>query len=167
MRRLSASLGSALFLVVAPGSVAVLIPWWISGWSFGPPFFGFLPVRGLGLLLLAAGVFVLLDSFIRFALEGLGTPAPIAPPGRLVVSGLYRHVRNPMYAAVLALIFGQALFLGSLDLLLYGAVVWGCVHAFVVGYEEPTLRGKFGAEYDEFQKHVPRWLPRARPWRPT
>jgi protein-S-isoprenylcysteine O-methyltransferase Ste14 len=165
VRRLAASLGSLIFLVVAPGTVAALIPWWISRWSFGPPLFGFLPMRGLGLVLIAAGVFVLLDSFIRFALQGLGTPAPIAPPGRLVVSGLYRHVRNPMYVAVLALIFGQAFFFGDVSLVVYGAFVWACFHVFVLTYEEPTLRAKFGVEYEELCEQVPRWLPRVRGWR--
>jgi protein-S-isoprenylcysteine O-methyltransferase Ste14 len=165
VHRRTASWGSALFFVVAPGSIAALVPWWLSGWAFQPPFFGFMATRALGLVLIAAGVFVLLDSFIRFALEGLGTPAPIAAPERLVVTGLYRHVRNPMYVAVLAVIFGQAFFFGNLDLLLYGVVVWTAFHFFVLVYEEPTLQSRFGPEYDELSKHVPRWLPRFRPWR--
>ncbi len=164
MRRVSASLGSLLFLVVAPGTIAVLIPWRLSRWMFGPPFFGWMPARAVGLMLVAAGVFVLLDSFIRFALEGLGTPAPIAPPGTLVVSGLYRHVRNPIYVALIAIVFGQAFFFGDVDLLVYGVVLWAAFYVFVLAYEEPTLGSKFGAEYQEYCRNVPRWLPRFRPW---
>jgi protein-S-isoprenylcysteine O-methyltransferase Ste14 len=83
----------------------------------------------------------------------------------LVVTGLYRYVRNPMYVAVLGLILGQALFLGNVRVLEYGLVVWVAFHVFVCLYEEPTLRRTFGAEYEEFCASVPRWVPRLRPWR--
>jgi protein-S-isoprenylcysteine O-methyltransferase Ste14 len=109
------------------------------------------------------GILVLLDSFARFALQGLGTPAPVAPPRRLVATGLYRTVRNPMYVAVVSAIVGQALFFGSLQLLAYGALVAVIVHLFVVAYEEPKLRATFGEEYEVFCADVPRWLPRLRP----
>ena len=81
-----------------------------------------------------------MDSFARFALEGLGTPAPIAPTQRLVVTGLYRYVRNPIYIAVVAVIFVQALLFGDWRLLWYGALLWLAFHLFVVMYEEPTLK---------------------------
>jgi protein-S-isoprenylcysteine O-methyltransferase Ste14 len=110
--------------------------------------------------MIVAGLPVLLDSFGRFALQGLGTPAPIAPPERLVVTGLYRYVRNPMYVAVALLIFGQGLFFGSPGLLEYGVVVSLGFFAFVVFYEEPALRRKFGEEYEQFCDVVPRWVPR-------
>src|SRR5215470_17865681 len=150
MRRLTASLGSAIFLVAAPGTVAVYVPWYLSRWAFGPPFFGSMLTRALGLVLVAGGVFVLLDSFIRFALQGLGTPAPIAPPTRLVVTGLYRHVRNPMYVAVTAVVIGEALFLGSRDVLWYAAVLWLLFHGWVLLYEEPGLRRRFGESYRDY-----------------
>ena len=108
---------------------------------------------------------MLLESFARFAFEGLGTPAPVFPTRRLIVTGLYRHVRNPMYVAVVSLILGQALLFGNLFLLIYGAVVWACFHAFVLGYEEPRLTALYGSEYEQFRANVPRWLPRFRPWR--
>ena len=111
------------------------------------------------------GLAVLLDSFARFALRGLGTPAPVLPPSRLVVTGLYRHVRNPMYVAVVSLIVGQGLVLGDPRVIGYGACVWLAFHLFVLGYEEPTLRRTFGAEYERFCANVPRWIPRLRPWR--
>lgn len=150
--------GSLLFLVVAPGTVAGLIPWWITRWRFEAPLLGWTG-RIVGGFLVAAGVSVLLDSFARFALVGRGTPAPIAPTERLVVSGLYRHVRNPMYLAVLSIIFGQALLFGSTTLLWYGAAFLLLVHAFVVLYEEPSLRRRYGAEYERYCEALQRWWP--------
>ena len=166
MKRVSAILGSAIFLVVAPGTVAVYIPWAVCHWRFAPPLLGFFPLRIIGALMIMAGLPVLLDSFSRFAIQGLGTPAPVAPPQHLVVTGLYRYVRNPMYVAVLLLIFGQGLLFGSLDVLEYGLVVWLGFFAFVIFYEEPALRLKFGKEYEEFSAHVPRWIPRLKPLEP-
>jgi len=154
-----------LFLLLAPGTVAALVPWWISRWRTLPPFFGFTAVRLVGVVLIVAGIPVVLDSFARFALEGMGTPAPVAPPQRLVVGGLYRYVRNPMYVGVLAVILGQGLLLGDARVLSYGAVVWLSFHLFVLGYEEPALRRKFGADYLNFCANVPRWIPRLKPWR--
>ena len=101
-----AMLGSALFFVAAPGVLAGLIPWWITHWEFLPPFFGLRAIRGVEILLIVAGLPGLVDSFARFALQGLGTPAPIAPTQNLVVTGLYRYVRNPIYVAVVAVILG-------------------------------------------------------------
>jgi protein-S-isoprenylcysteine O-methyltransferase Ste14 len=166
--RALAAAASALFLVLAPGTVAGYVPWRISRWRVGYPGDGtaFLPLRVLGALLIAAGLGVLLDSFARFALQGVGTPAPPLPTRHLVVSGLYRHVRNPMYVAVAALILGQGAFFGSLGVVEYGALVWVCFHVFVLAYEEPTLRRQFGDEYEAFRAHVPRWLPRLTPWHP-
>ena len=165
MHRAAAIVGSVLFLVVAPGTLVVLIPFWISGWLVAPPLLGFVGFRVLGVLLMAAGLPVLLDSFARFALKGLGTPAPIAPPERLVVTGLYRRVRNPIYVAVTSLIVGQALFFGDVRLLEYGLGVWAFFHFCVLALEEPGLRAKFGAEYLDFCAHVRRWIPRFKPWR--
>ncbi|HEY6250813.1 MAG TPA: isoprenylcysteine carboxylmethyltransferase family protein [Candidatus Angelobacter sp.] len=165
MRRIAAILGSLIFLVIAPGTVAVYVPWRISHWRFEPPLLGFSAFRIIGWILIAAGLPLLLDSFARFAIQGLGTPAPIAPPQHLVVTGLYRYVRNPMYVAVLSLIFGQGLLFGSVRVLEYGIAVWLGFFLFVVLYEEPTLRSKFGEEYREFCAHVPRWIPRLKPWK--
>jgi protein-S-isoprenylcysteine O-methyltransferase Ste14 len=164
MRRLSAVLGSALFLVTAPGTVAGFVPWWLSRWSFQTPWPWWFPVRFGGAFLIVAALPVLLDSFARFALEGLGTPAPVFPTKHLVVQGLYRYVRNPMYVAVAALILGQGLLFGNLPVLEYGAAVWLAFHVFVLAYEEPTLRATFPEEYARFCAHVPRWIPRLRPW---
>jgi protein-S-isoprenylcysteine O-methyltransferase Ste14 len=151
-----------LFLVVAPGVVAGLIPWWLTGWEAGTTW---PPLQLLGALLLVVGVIVLLHAFVRFVVEGIGTPAPIAPTQRLVVGGLYRHVRNPMYLAVGATILGQALLLGRPILLLYAAAFAAVVFPFVRLYEEPTLARQFGAQYEAYNRAVPGWWPRLRPWR--
>ena len=151
-----------MFLVVAPGVVAGLIPWWLTGWEAGTTW---PPLQLLGALLLVAGVIVLVNAFVRFVVEGIGTPAPIAPTQRLVVGGLYRHVRNPMYLAVGATIVGQGLLIGRPILLLYAAVFAVVVLAFVRGYEEPTLARQFGAEYEDYRRAVPGWWPRRQPWR--
>jgi protein-S-isoprenylcysteine O-methyltransferase Ste14 len=157
---LQAALGSLLFLLVAPGVVAGLIPWWLTRWEVEEPFPLWAPLRVVGALLIAAGVLALLDSFRRFVVEGLGTPAPVAPTEELVVGGLYRYVRNPMYVAVTATIFGQALLLGQLVLFAYGAVFVAVVAAFVHWYEEPTLARTYGEQYDEYRRSVPGWIPR-------
>jgi protein-S-isoprenylcysteine O-methyltransferase Ste14 len=159
-----ALVGSLAFLVLAPGTVAGLVPFLLSRWRAGPPLLGLAVVPWIGGALVAGGLAVLLDSFARFALRGLGTPAPVAPPTRLVVTGLYRHVRNPMYVAILAVVGGQALLLTDLGVAVWGALLWLAFHLFVVGYEEPALRSRFGAEYDRFREGVPRWIPRARGW---
>jgi protein-S-isoprenylcysteine O-methyltransferase Ste14 len=164
---MTAILGSALFFVVVPFTLAGLIPWWMTRWEVAPAFFGLEASRWAGVLLIAAGVPGLVDSFARFALQGLGTPAPVAPTQNLVVTGLYRYVRNPMYVSVLAAILGQALVLADPRLILYGGLFWFTCHLFVVAYEEPTLDQTFGAEYQAFRANVPRWMPRLTPWHPA
>ena len=165
MQRTTAVLGSALFFVAAPCVVAGLIPWWLSR-ELWPPFLSLELTRAVGAVLIVAGLPGILDSFARFAREGLGTPAPIAPTRHLVVSGLYRYVRNPMYVGVVAVIAGQAILFADWRVLLYAALVWLACHLFVVAYEEPTLSRTFGAEYEAFRAHVPRWIPQPKPWRP-
>lgn len=165
MRKWLAALGSAVFFVLAPGIVAGFAPWWISGRGMDRGSLGW-PLQSLGVTLIAAGALVLLDSFARFAWQGLGTPAPVFPTLHLVVTGLYRYVRNPMYVAVVAVILGQSLLFGNVRVLGYGAIVWLVFHLFVLAYEEPTLRAKYGNEYQLFCSNVPRWIPRLSPWRP-
>jgi protein-S-isoprenylcysteine O-methyltransferase Ste14 len=157
--------GSALFLIIAPGVLAGIIPWWMTRWEAQPPLLGWTWTRGIGFVLIAAGLPILLDSFRRFAVEGLGTPAPIAPPQHLVVRGAYRHVRNPMYVAVVSLVLGQAIVFANVALLIYGAGLALAFHLFVLVYEEPVLRSTFGAEYTAYRGNVRRWWPRLRPWR--
>ena len=116
--------------------------------------------------MIAAGVAVLLEAFIRFVVEGIGTPAPVAPTERLVVGGAYRYVRNPMYLAVGSVIVGQALLLGQVALLFYAAGFSLVVAAFVHGYEERALSRRFGAQYEAYRRAVPAWRPRRTPWEP-
>jgi protein-S-isoprenylcysteine O-methyltransferase Ste14 len=164
VRKGDAALGSVFFLVVAPGTTAVLIPWLLTGWRGRVP--ALQPaIRLAGLVLIVGGAVVLLSAFARFVIEGGGTPAPVAPTQELVVGGLYRHVRNPMYLAVAATIIGQALLLGRLELLAYAAVFLAATAAFARWYEEPTLRLQYGAAYDRYRRAVPGWWPRLRPWK--
>lgn len=165
MRKVLAIIGSAVFLVIAPGFVAGVVPWWISRWRVAAPYFGMPLFRFVGGMLITLGSLGLLDSFVRFALQGMGTPAPVFPTRHLVVTGLYRYVRNPMYVAVAITILGQGLILGNVTLLEYGGIVWLLFHVFVLVYEEPTLMASFGSEYKSFCAGVPRWIPHLAPWR--
>jgi protein-S-isoprenylcysteine O-methyltransferase Ste14 len=165
MRCVLAILGTGVFLLLAPGFFVGVVPWWISRWHFNAPFLGFTPFRVAGVLLTAAGLPILLESFGRFALQGIGTPAPVFPTRHLVVKGFYRFVRNPMYIAVVAMIMGQGLLLGNIRVVEYSMLGWLVTHLFVLTYEEPTLRKTFGSEYEAFCAHVPRWIPRLTPWR--
>jgi protein-S-isoprenylcysteine O-methyltransferase Ste14 len=152
------------FFLVAPGVVAFLVPYLLAqgtgeAWRLDPPV-----VQWAGLALGVAGTVALIECFARFAVKGVGTPAPIAPTEHLVVTGLYRHVRNPMYVAVLAIILAQGMWFASTAVLIYAGIVWAAVTAFVVLYEEPTLAGTFGEEYAVYRTHVRRWIPRVAPW---
>jgi protein-S-isoprenylcysteine O-methyltransferase Ste14 len=161
MTRARAAAGSLVFLVVAPGVTAGLVPWLLTDWdSTDPP----LALAILGGGLIAAGVAALVHAFARFAIEGIGTPAPVAPPEHLVVGGLYRHLRNPMYVAVAATIIGQAALLGRPALLLYALLFMVAVATFVRVYEEPVLTERFGSEYEAYRAAVPAWRPRLHPW---
>jgi protein-S-isoprenylcysteine O-methyltransferase Ste14 len=158
--RLRAAAGTAAFLVLAPGAVVGVLPWLITGWRaahWGPA------AAAAGVLLIAAGCGSLLYAFGQFVLEGLGTPAPSAPTEQLVVRGLYRYVRNPMYLAVLAAVAGQALLLGRPVLFGYGAAVAVAVGCFVHWYEEPGLTRRYGDEYLGYRQQVRGWIP-AWPW---
>ena len=163
MRIPTAAAGSALFFAIAPGVVAGLVPWWLTGWRVRGPLAHWAPVRVAGVIMLTAGAVVLAQAFVRFVAEGRGTPAPVAPTQRLVTGGLYRHVRNPMYVAVVAVITGQALALGQPVLLGYATAVWITVASFVRWYEEPALARQFGAQYEAYRRSVRAWWPRIRP----
>jgi protein-S-isoprenylcysteine O-methyltransferase Ste14 len=163
MSRARPLIGTFVFLVVAPGVAAGLVPWLITDWEAHA---WWAPVRVIGWAMIAAGLTVLLEAFARFAIEGIGTPAPVAPTQRLVVGGAYRYVRNPMYIAVTALIVGQALALGQPALLAYALAFAVAVAAFVYGYEQPTLARTFGAEYEAYRRAVPAWWPRLTAWTP-
>jgi protein-S-isoprenylcysteine O-methyltransferase Ste14 len=155
------ALYTAVFFVLAPGGNAVLIPWLITRWQH--PDHG--PAAVSGIVLVAAGAAVVVVSFVRFVTEGRGTPAPVAPTETLVVGGLYRFVRNPMYVGVAWVIAGQALLFRS-----WGVVVWLVIFVFAVvsfvkAYEEPQLAEQFGASYERYRRAVPGWWPRLTPYR--
>lgn len=164
MRRTTALIGTGIFLIFVPGVMAGLLPWWISRWEFQPALPGLDLLRFTGVALILAGVMVLADSFLRFALQGHGTPAPIAPTRHLVVTGLYRYVRNPMYVAVAAIILGQAILFSDWRLFVYAALFCFVCHLFIVKYEEPKLQESFGRAYESFRDNVPRWIPRLTAW---
>jgi protein-S-isoprenylcysteine O-methyltransferase Ste14 len=115
IRRILAIVGSAIFLVLAPGFVAGMVPWWISHWRVEAALLGLPTLRFLGGVLLALGAVGILDSFGRFAIQGIGTPSPVFPTRHLVITGLYRYVRNPIYVAVVSTILGQGLLVVDLD----------------------------------------------------
>jgi protein-S-isoprenylcysteine O-methyltransferase Ste14 len=155
-----AALGSALFFVVAPAVVAGVVPWSITRYD------GLVDTRlaALGLAVVALGLAALVACFAQFVREGRGTPAPIAPTEKLVVGGLYRWVRNPMYLAVGAIILGQAVAFGSVGVLVWFGLFAAAVVTFVAAYEQPTLRRTYGPEYEAYCRAVPAWWPRLTPW---
>lgn len=153
------ALRSLLFLILAPGMVAGYIPLALlrNGSQLKTGIFAYLAFP-----LWLIGAVVLLWSFWNFLAQGRGTPAPIDPPKEMVATGFYRYVRNPMYVGVLAIIIGHFLWSGYWNLLIYAMIVFLAFHVFVIYYEEPNLKRKFGASYESYLKKVPRWIPRLR-----
>lgn len=163
MRTWEAAAGSSVFFALAPGTVAGFVPWLITRWDATDSTPTWLRIAGAVVVVLAAGFLV--QAFVRFVVEGFGTPAPVAPPETLVVGGIYRFVRNPMYVAVFWAIVGQAMLLGRAGLLWWAGIAGVAMVTFVKVYEEPALRGRFGADYEEYCHNVPGWRPRSTPWR--
>lgn len=151
-----------LFTVLIPGTFGVYLPLSLAGNR--PPDFDLGSWRYLSWLLIAVGAAFYFRCALDFVFKGRGTPAPIDAPKFLVTSNLYRMVRNPMYVGVVMVVVGEALFLQSFAILRYAGIVWLGFHLFVVLYEEPTLREKFGKDYEEYCRRVPRWIPRRRHW---
>jgi protein-S-isoprenylcysteine O-methyltransferase Ste14 len=166
MRRSAATVGSAVFFVVAPGVVAGVVPWLITRWQVPERMSPFAIIRmTAGAVLLGVAVVVLVRAFARFVVEGGGTPSPVAPTEGLVVGGDYRFVRNPMYLGVVTAVLGQAMIFGSPALLGYALAVWAIFAAFVRWYEEPLLARRYGDEYQRYRQAVRAWVPRLHPWR--
>lgn len=163
MNRNEALIGSAAFLLLAPGTVAGVIPWLITKWRFGEGASAGVSITGAIIIVLSLAL--LIECFVRFATKGEGTPAPLAPTAKLVVSGAYARVRNPMYVAVTGLIFGQALLFASAGLIAYGVAIWLAFLMFVIYFEEPRLRREFPDDYPAYFENVPRWRPRFSPWK--
>jgi protein-S-isoprenylcysteine O-methyltransferase Ste14 len=157
----SIALRSLVFTFLLPGTIGGYLPYAIRRGS-GAALAGSPVLVGLGAVALVVGLAIYCWCVADFALAGRGTPAPIDPPTELVVRGLYRFARNPMYVGVLAVIAGQAALFASLPLALYAIVVFAGFHLFVIGYEEPALRRSFDGAYERYCATVPRWLPRLR-----
>jgi protein-S-isoprenylcysteine O-methyltransferase Ste14 len=146
-------------MVLLPGMIAGYVPYRYFGlrdarWDHLGP------IRIVGLASFAAGVLLLLACVWEFARSGRGTLSPVDPPRELVVRGLYRYVRNPMYLAVSLILLGEALASGSNSLFGYWAVFFLLANVFVIGYEEPNLRTRFGESYERYARAVGRWIPR-------
>src|SRR5918996_1923083 len=163
MQKSRAAVSSAAFFVAAPGTVVGLIPWLMTRWEIADSIPMWQVV--IGVVLIVAGLIPPVHAFIEFVKAG-GTPMPIAPPQRLVVTGFNRYVRNPMYVGVITAIVGQALLFGSWGVLLYAAIVWMMTASFVRWYEEPTLVRQYGDQYETYRRNVRAWLPRWSPWTP-
>ena len=163
MRRSAAAVVSVAWFVLVGGTFACLLPYLLNEWHFHRPLPYWAVAQAAGGLLICAGLVPLGQSFVEFIKAG-GSPMPLASPPHLVVSGFYRYVRNPIYVAFLVILVGEALLFGSSGLLEYTAVAW-CIGAGAVRwYEEPTLAGRFGADYQGYRRAVHAWLPRLHPW---
>ena len=165
MNHAAAGVASAVFFGAAPGVVAGLVPWLLTGWMLPPASMTSLIVRGcLAAVAVLTGLVVLIGAFVRFVREGSGTPAPVAPTDRLVIGGVFRFVRNPMYLAVVTILLGQSLLFASTTLLIYTLLVGAAMTAFVRWYEEPVLAARYGRQYEDYRRNVRGWLPRLAPW---
>lgn len=154
------SLKTALAIVLVPGAACLLFPYFILksshiqlDRSIGLP-------QVLGMVIAALGISMILWVGATFVRRGKGTPIPIEPPKRLVINGLYRYVRNPMYVGAVLIVIAEGIYFGSWLLLLYAAGLWAMLHLAMVIFEEPQLKRRFGKEYEQYMAVVPRWLPR-------
>lgn len=150
---------SLLYLVMEAGLFALYIP--LTLLRSGPRIETGV-ISWLAIPLWLAGSLVVLRCFWDFTFKGRGTPVPMDPPRELVVTGFYRYVRNPIYAGVFLIFLGHFLWFGYSSLLMYIMLAFLGAHLFIVLYEEPTLKRKFGTSYEEYLKRVPRWIPRFR-----
>ena len=166
MRRPAAAVTSLAWFAAVGGTFGCLLPYLLNYWHFRQPLPYWWIGQAAGVLLICGGMIPVGSSFIEFFTAG-GTPVPVASPPRLVVSGFYRYVRNPIYVGFLAILTGQALLFGSAALLEYTAAAWIVGAAAVRYYEEPVLTRKFGADYREYRRNVPAWIPRLRRWTPA
>jgi protein-S-isoprenylcysteine O-methyltransferase Ste14 len=160
-RTISLAARSLAWTVLLPGLFAGYLPWRFFGLAYVQLNLQS-PVHVLALLCIGLGALLLGTCIWVFARTGRGTLAPVDPPRALVVRGLYRYVRNPMYLSVTVIVLGELLLTWSRALLVYWALWFVAVNLFVVGYEEPTLRRRFGAGYERYTQEVGRWLPRFR-----
>jgi protein-S-isoprenylcysteine O-methyltransferase Ste14 len=155
-RTLSLAVRNLLFTIVVPGLGGFWAPWWILTRDGRYP----APVAWEAVVVIAAGIALYAWCTWKFAAVGRGTPGPWDAPRRVVATGPYRWVRNPIYISALLVVGGQAWLFGSLPVLAYAGAMALCCHLFVIGYEEPALRRRFGSDYLEYKRTVPRWIPR-------
>ncbi|MHC4958645.1 MAG: methyltransferase family protein [Planctomycetota bacterium] len=147
-------LRSLLFFIAAPGTVCVLVPWLVADlWRFDVGWW-----RYLGFVPFAPGLAMLIWSFRTFVLQGHGTANPAHPPRELVVGGLYRRTRNPMYAGIVLVLLGEVVLFGSLAILCWAALAFTAFHLRVTRWEEPRLKTQFGSPYEAYCATVRRWL---------
>jgi protein-S-isoprenylcysteine O-methyltransferase Ste14 len=165
MRKPAAAIVSVAWGVAIGGTFGCLLPYLLGEWHFHRPLPYWAVAQVAGGMLICAGLVPIVRSFTEF-IRADGTPVPVASPPRLVVSGFYRYVRNPIYVGFLAILTGEALLFGSLGLLEYTVVAWCVGAAGVRFYEEPTLARKFGPEYRDYRRAVRAWVPRLHPWTP-
>lgn len=163
MRVSTAALASAAFFVAAPGTFVGLGPWLITRWELSDAPAWRMVVGGIVVIV---GLLPPIHAFVEFVRAG-GTPMPVAPTQRLVVTGFNRFVRNPMYVGLIVAILGQAVLFDSLWLVLYAAIGWAVTASFVRWNEEPTLVRTYGAQYQTYRANVRAWLPRLTPWTPA
>jgi len=156
-RRFWPIFNTILFTIFVPGTVAILIPRWLTSRNRWPENG---PLTWIGGVMFVSGAAIYFRCAWEFAVRGLGPPAPIAPTKFLVTTALHRYVRNPMYLGVALAILGEAVLFRSLHLVKYAAAMLMIAHVFVVLYEEPSLRRQFGDSYEEYRCRVPRWIPR-------
>ena len=153
---------SLLWTFLLPGVVTYFMPRWYGGLRAANLHFD---VPGyIGLFLISCGLIPLLHSIYEFAHRGKGTLSPVDPPKTLVVSGLYRYVRNPMYVGVLSILLGETLLLRTRGMMIWAFTFFLMVNFWVLVYEEPVLERMFGASYSEYCRRVRRWLPRFKPY---
>ena len=152
------ALKTILFMLLVPGMLLVIFPIWLM--ATDPALFSFGIFRWLALPLWALGAAVTTWCAWAFTVRGHGTPSPTDPPRELVVSGLYRFVRNPIYLGVVVFLLGHVLWHPSRSILWMPLIVAVCSHLFVTLYEEPHLRKTFGTAYVEYCQRVSRWIPR-------
>jgi protein-S-isoprenylcysteine O-methyltransferase Ste14 len=158
------TLRAAFWTLALPGTFGFVLPWTVFG--LGAVAIDAANPRHLaGLVCMAAGTVLLLACIVEFARRGRGTLSPVDPPTQLVVSGLYRHVRNPMYLSVTLIVLGEVLLTLSRGLSAYWVIWFAVVNLFVIGYEEPALRRQFGSDYQRYTRAVGRWIPRVSPYR--
>jgi protein-S-isoprenylcysteine O-methyltransferase Ste14 len=165
MRKPAAAAVSVAWGVTLGGTFGCLLPYLLGDWHFHRPLPCWTAAQAAGGLLICAGLVPIVQSFAEF-ISAAGTPVPVASPPRLVASGSYRYVRNPIYVGFLAVLAGEVLLFGSPGLLEYTALSWCIGAAAVRFYEEPVLARKFGAEYQDYRRAVRAWVPRLHPWTP-